>query len=422
MPFFILGINHNTAPVDIRERIVFDESVLPDALEESGSLPGINENVIVSTCNRTEIVCDLEQEAETSLVEWLHNFHGMDERLAECLFQAREEAAARHLFRVACGLDSVILGEPQITGQLKDAFRHAQGHGRAGPRLTRLFQHAFSVAKKVRTDTTIGSSPVSVAYAAVSLARQIFSRFEKHTALLVGAGETIELVARHLHSHGIGRLFIANRSLPRARALAAEFGGFALPLSELPGTLPEADILISSTASPDPLISAADMKRALELRKRKPIFACDIAVPRDIEPEVAKFEDVYLYTVDDLQGVINDGLQSRKAAADEAERIIEFELERFRNAERVLDAVPIIKSIRGRGEELKQEVLEQAMRRLANSGDPEAALQFLASTLMNKMLHKPSERLRQAGEESDEAIMLSARELFGLNDGKKSRS
>jgi len=422
MPFFILGINHNTAPVDIRERIVFDESVLPDALQASGSLPGVNENVIVSTCNRTEIVCDLEQDAEVSLVDWLHSYHGMDDRLTDCLFQAREEAAARHLFRVACGLDSVILGEPQITGQLKDAFRHAQGYGRAGPRLTRLFQHAFSVAKKVRTDTTIGSSPVSVAYAAVSLARQIFSRFDKHTALLVGAGETIELVARHLHGHGIGRLFIANRSLPRARALAAEFGGFALPLSELPGTLPEADILISSTASPEPLISAADVKRALELRKRKPIFACDIAVPRDIEPEVANFEDVYLYTVDDLQGVINDGLQSRKAAADEAERIIEFELERFRNAERVLDAVPIIKSIRSRGESLKQEVLEQAIRRLANNSDPEAALQYLASTLMNKMLHKPSERLRQAGEESDEAIMLSARELFGLNDDKKNRS
>ncbi len=422
MPLFILGINHNTAPVDIRERIVFDESDLPDALTATGSLPGVNESVIVSTCNRTEIVCHLENRAETGLVDWLNNYRGLDERLADCLFQARDEAAARHLFRVACGLDSVILGEPQITGQLKDAFRHAQSHGRAGPRLTRLFQHAFSVAKKVRTDTTIGSSPVSVAYAAVSLAHQIFARFEKHTALLVGAGETIELVARHLHGHKIGRLFIANRSLPRARALAAEFGGFALPLSELPGTLPEADILISSTASPEPLISAADMKRALELRKRKPVFACDIAVPRDIEPAVAEFEDVYLYTVDDLQGVINDGMQSRKAAADEAERIIEFELERFHNAERVLDAVPIIKSIRGRGEELKHEVLEQARRRLANTGDPEAALQFLASTLMNKMLHKPSERLRQAGEESDETIMLSARELFGLGDDGSDRS
>ncbi len=422
MPLFILGINHNTAPVEIRERIVFDESDLPAALQATAAVPGVRESVIVSTCNRTEIVCDLETAAEGPLTDWLNHYHGLGDKLSDCLFQAREEEAARHLFRVACGLDSVIIGEPQITGQLKDAFRHAQDSGRAGPRLTRLFQHAFSVAKKVRTDTTIGSSPVSVAYAAVTLARRIFSKFEKHTALLVGAGETIELVARHLHGHRIGRLFIANRSLPRARELAAEFGGFALPLSELPGTLPEADILISSTASPVPLISAADMKRALELRKRKPIFACDIAVPRDIEPAVAEFEDVYLYTVDDLQHVIEDGLQSRKAAAEEAQRIVEFELERFHNAERVLDAVPLIKSIRGRGEDLKQEVLDQARRKLANGADPEAALQFLASTLTNKLLHKPSERLRQAGEESDEAIMRSARELFGLADDKKPRS
>ena len=422
MSLRILGINHRTAPVEVREKLAFHPETIPVALRELVGLPRVEEALIISTCNRTELYSHCDTPGLDDVRRWLEGYHRMGDRANGCIYTFEDHSAITHTFSVACGLDSAVLGEPQILGQMKEAYRIATEAGCTGPLLNSLFQQAFSVAKLVRTDTEIGASAVSVAYAAVNLARQIFADLSRHTALLVGAGETIELVARHLHSHGIGRLFIANRSLPRARALAAEFGGFALPLSELPGTLPEADILITSTASPDPLISAADMKRALELRKRKPIFACDIAVPRDIEPEVANFEDVYLYTVDDLQGVSNDGLQSRKAAADEAERIIEFELERFRNAERVLDAVPIIKSIRGRGEELKHEVLEQAMRRLANSGDPEAALRFLASTLMNKMLHKPSERLRQAGEESDEAIMLSARELFGLNDDKKNRS
>lgn len=414
MPLLILGINHNTAPVDIREQVVFDSETLPEVLGEIDALAGVEGSVVVSTCNRTEIIADAAR--PEGLRAWLLGYHGLGERVRECLFALEGEEAVTHLFRVACGLDSVVLGEPQITGQLKDAYRIAHETGHASPQLRRLFQHAFAVAKKVRTDTAIGASPVSVAYATVQLARGLFDDFERNSALLVGAGPTIELVARHLRRQGIGRMFIANRSIDRARELAREFEGYPLPLSALGGTLPEADILISSTASPAPLISRQSLADALATRRRRPMFAADIAVPRDIEAAAKDLSDLYLYTVDDLEHVITRGMNERRAAATEADEIVALEVSRFRNAERVLDAVPVIKAMRGRGHAIKDEVLAEARRRIEKGVDAGETLEYLAAALTNKLLHAPSERLRNAGEDADEKLMSAARELFGLSE------
>ena len=283
MPLKILGLNHNTAPVEIREQVVFSGDEIGEALNHVRELDGVEEAVLLSTCNRTEFYVMTDAAGKERLNDWLHSSRNLNQDFRESLFELNDDSAIRHIFRVACGLDSMVLGETQILGQLKDAYRNAEGAGTVGGQLSRLFQHTFSVAKKVRTDTEIGSSPVSVASAAVNLAQQFFADFSKRTALLVGAGVTIELVAKHLVAKGIGRLFVANRSIDRAQELAGRFGGFALPLSELEGTLPEADILITSTASADPVVSLNQMKSAVKTRKRRPIFAVDIAVPRDIE-------------------------------------------------------------------------------------------------------------------------------------------
>jgi glutamyl-tRNA reductase len=309
----------------------------------------------------------------------------------------------------------MVLGEPQILGQLKDAFRYAEQSGTVGSHLNRLFQHTFSVAKKIRTDTEIGASPVSVAYAAVNLANQFFAGFSQHTALLVGAGSTIELVARHLVAKGIGRLFVANRDLERARNLASECNGFALALSELEGTLPDADILISSTASPDVIITAEQMRRAIRLRKRRPIFAVDIAVPRDIDSAVRDLDDVYLYTIDDLDKVIVEGQSSREAAAVDANRLLEDETRRYLCIERSKEVAPIITALRDHGDALRAEVLEQARRRLAKGADRDEVLEYVTASLLKKLLHQPSVRLREAGEKSDRDFIEVASELFGIN-------
>ena len=318
MPLKILGLNHNTAPVEIREQVVFAGEQVPGALQAVRDIAGVEEAVLLSTCNRTEFYVMADNDGRRRLQDWLHDAHNLDPSFADTLFELDDDAALRHIFRVACGLDSMVLGEPQILGQLKDAFRDAEGAGTVGKQLSRLFQHTFSVAKKVRTDTEIGASPVSVAYAAVTLAQQFFSDFRKHTAVLVGAGMMVELVAKHLKRKEIGRLFIANRSIDRGQELASRIGGFALPLSELEGTLPDADILISSTASPDAVITHLQMEAAIRARKRRPMFAVDIAVPRDIEAEVAELNDVYLYTIDDLDKVVMEGQGNREAAAVDA--------------------------------------------------------------------------------------------------------
>jgi len=415
MPLQILGLNHNTAPVEIREQVVFAGDEVPRALQDLVQLDGVDEAVLLSTCNRTEFYVMTSDGGREQLKSWLQDDRKLDPSFSESMFTLQDEDAIRHIFRVACGLDSMVLGEPQILGQIKDAFRQAQQAKTLGHRLSLLMQHTFGVAKKIRTDTEIGASPVSVASAAVNLANQFFAGFTKHTARLVGAGVTIELVAKHLAKKNVGRLFVANRSVERAQELAGRLGGFALPLSEIEGTLPEADILITSTAATEPVITLEQMETAIKARKRKPIFAVDIAVPRDIEAGAGELNDVYLYSIDDLDKVIQEGQGSREAAAVEASRLLDEEIRRYAGIERSKEVVPVIAAIREQSQHVCDDVNAQARRRLARGESADDAIAFATASLMKKILHKPSVTLRKAGEASDQELIDAARKLFGLD-------
>jgi glutamyl-tRNA reductase len=417
MQLAICGINHQTAPVHIRENIAFNDDVLAAALESLRQQTHVVEAVIVSTCNRTEIYCHLDEQNDTAIAEWLHTFQNQTANtLNEFLYYYTGENAIRHLLRVACGLDSMVLGEPQILGQIKSAYSNALNAKTIDKCLGRLFQHSFTVAKQVRTDTAIGSSPVSVAFAAVSLAKQIFSDLSQSTALLIGAGETIELTARHLRDNNIGRIIIANRTIERAHTLAEQVNGYAISLSEIAGHLAEADIVISSTASQLPILGKGVVESALKVRKRRPIFMVDIAVPRDIEAEVGDLEDIYLYSVDDLQGIIEENLQSRRDAAEQAEEIIDSQVDHFNAWLRSQDAVPVIRSLRANAEQESQQLVEKALKQLEQGTNAEQVVIDLARTLTNKLLHEPSRQLRQSGFDTDNNLLDAARRLFNIKD------
>ena len=336
-----------------------------------------------------------------------------------CLYRHFDADVVRHLLRVASGLDSMVLGEPQIAGQLKDAFRAAQTHGTIGPELGKLFQHAFAVAKEVRTETAIGANPVSVAFAAITLAKQIFGDLGDVTALLVGAGETIELAGRHLHGAGVRDLIVANRDAQRAIGLAARYAGRGVGLAQLPEVLHEADVVITSTASTLPLLGKGAVEQALKRRRHRPMFMVDIAVPRDIEPEIGRLDDVFLYTVDDLRGVIEENLAARHAAAGEAEEIIAAQVEHFLAWQRSLGAVDTIKDFRGQADGIRQRTLAQARRMLEQGRPPEDALDFLAHTLTTRLLHNPTVALRHAGRDNRAELIAMARELFDLDGESK---
>lgn len=416
MPLQILGLNHTTAPVEVREQVIFAGDEAGHALARLREMAGVQEAVLLNTCNRTEFYVIADDAGRRGIQEWLHADGRLDPVFADKLFSLQQEEAVRHIFRVACGLDSMVLGEPQILGQLKDAVRDAERAGSLGPQLGMLFRHTFSVAKKVRTETEIGANPVSVASAAVSLAQQFFAGFSQRTALVVGAGVTVELVTKHLTDRQLGRLFIANRDLARAKLLASRFGGYALPLSELEGTLPEADILITSTASPVPLISPEQMAAAIRSRKHRPILALDIAVPRDIDPRVAHLDDVYLYGIDDLDRVVLDGQDRREAAAIDAQSILDEEIARYTAMQRAREASPLIAALRNHGQAVRDEVAAQAKRRLASGMDSADVIEYATAAMMKKLLHTPSVRLREASEASREEIVAAARELFDLKD------
>jgi glutamyl-tRNA reductase len=414
MSLVVVGINHRTAPVEVRERVVFEPGRVPDALRELASLPDVGEAVIVSTCNRTELYCVAEG-GDGALADWLQRYHQLGSSIHHCLYRLDEERAVAHAFAVASGLDSMVLGEPQILGQLKDAYRTAQEAGTTGPLLNRLFQAAFSVAKRVRTETKIGANAVSVASAAVAMAKTVFASFDNRTALMVGAGETIALAARHLHADGLRRMIVANRSVDRARELAAEFQGFAIGLDEIPAHLREADIVVASTASPNPIITREMAAQALRARKRRPMFMVDIAVPRDIEPEVAELEDVYLFTVDDLQSVVNENMEGRRQAAREADTMIAAEVDRFELQLRTRGAAPTIRRLRDEAEHTRQHTLEQARRMLAAGRSAEDVLEYLSTTLTNRLMHAPSQRLRDAAETGDAEIVGIIADIYRLD-------
>ena len=423
MSLITLGLNHKTTPLELRERLAFTPQNLREALNSLIKVNGVTEAAIVSTCNRTELYCvlhsdnqageDAHNDDDQRLIEWFSGFHGLEpSTLEKHLYIHDHKQSIRHAMEVASGLDSMVLGEPQITGQMKQAYIMASHEGTVGQLLGKLFQHAFSVAKQVRTDTAIGSSPVSVAFAATSLARQIFGELNDSTALMIGAGETIELAARHLQSQHIKKIIVANRSLERAQLLAEEFDGEAINLQHIGDYLHRADIVIASTASPLPVLGKGTVERALKKRKHAPIFMVDLAVPRDIEPEVNSLDDVYLYTVDDLQEVINENLQNRQQAAEQAHEIIDEKVEHYLDWQRSLVAVDVISELRSTAMDFSDAVLKKSMKQLASGQSPEDVLTFLAHTLTNKFLHQPSTELRKAGEEERHDLIQAARRLF----------
>jgi len=417
MSLITLGLNHKTTPVAMRERLAFTPENLPDAVKSLSELECISEVAILSTCNRTELYCTEKpggsKKNDLELVEWFSKFHGFTPSdLNDHIYLHHHENSIRHALRVACGLDSMVLGEPQILGQMKQAYAQANDLGTIGTTLGKLFQHAFSVAKQVRTDTEIGSSPVSVAFAAVNLSKQIFGDFTELTALMIGAGETIELAARHLHSKNIKNIIIANRTVERAQGLADQFDGEAISLPQIPDYLHKADIVISSTASPLPILGKGAVENALKKRKHKPIFMVDIAVPRDVEQEVSELDDVYLYTVDDLQEIIQENLESRQQAAEQANDIIDAQVETFLNWQRSLKVVDVIREIRENTEDISNEILQKAQKQLAQGKPSEDVLNFLARTLTNKFLHQPSIRLRQASQENRHDLIEYTRSMF----------
>ena len=414
MPLVVVGINHRTAPIEVRERVVFEPARMPEALRELATLPSIQESLIVSTCNRTEVYCAAGS-GEDGVADWLQRYHQLGSSLHHCLYRHEDMRAVAHAFSVASGLDSLVLGEPQILGQLKDAYRVAQESGTTGPMLNRLFQATFSVAKRVRTETEIGANAVSVAYAAVRMARTVFSSFDNRTALLVGAGETIALAARHLHADGLRRMIVANRSVDRARELASEFQGFAIGLDEIPSHLSDADIIVASTASPNPIITRAMAQDALRVRKRRPMFMVDIAVPRDIEPEVAELEDIYLFTIDDLQTVVNENMEGRRQAARAAGEMIESAVDRFEMQVRTRQAAPTIRRLREQAEQARRHTLDQARHMIAAGRSPDEVLEFLSATLTNRLIHAPSQRLRDAAETGDGAIIETIAAIYHLD-------
>ena len=414
MALLTLGLNHNTAPVALREKLAFPtKEAIGAALSDlRGHLKSLApEAAILSTCNRTEIYCktDAPDEAGQALTEWIGRHKGVDGEgnLAEHLYLLPNQGAVRHAFRVASGLDSMVLGEPQILGQMKTAARVAQDSNMLGSHLHQLFQRSFSVAKEVRTQTAIGAQSVSMSAASVRLGEQIFENLADCSVLLIGAGEMIELCAAHWAPHP-RRMVIANRTLERARPLAERFGATTMALSDLPQQLENFDVVISCTASSLPIIGLGMVERSVRQRRHRPVLMIDLAVPRDIEDEVSRLDDVFLYTVDDLREVVDAGLEGRRLAVAEAESIIDTQVSAFMNWMVQRQSVPLIQELHARGDAVRQQEVERARKMLAKGEDPAAVLEALSKALTAKFMHGPTTLLsRHAGKDPELANMLS---------------
>ena len=398
MTLYALGLNHQTAPLDVRERVVFHVERMRDALGQVTR--GLaSEAAILSTCNRTELYLAAEQPAAAA--DWLAKYHSLEPSdITPYLYTLPSEQAVRHAFRVASGLDSMVLGEPQILGQMKDAVREAQAAGTLGTVLHKLFQRSFAVAKEVRSTTQVGASSVSMAAASVKLAARIFPSLHEQKVLFIGAGEMIELCATHFAAQGPARIAVANRTLERASLLAHRFGGQAIELRALAEHLHDYDIVVSCTASSLPILGKGLIERALRARRRRPMFMVDLAVPRDIELEVGELDDVFLYTVDDLAGIVSANLDARRSAVDQAEAIIETQVGQFMHWMQARESVPLIRALREQAEEARQHELERALRLLQRGDDPKQVLEALSHGLANKLMHAPTQALNEtAGEE-----------------------
>ncbi|MRR49862.1 MAG: glutamyl-tRNA reductase [Rhodocyclaceae bacterium] len=414
MQLFALGINHHTAPLAVREQVAFDPLRLPLALNELLRAKPVREAAILSTCNRTELYCAAE--SSEAPAEWLAEYHSLPtSQVKPYLYTHPQRDAVRHMFRVASGLDSMVLGEPQILGQMKQACRAAEEAGTMGTLLGKLFQRTFAVAKEVRSTTAIGANIVSMAAAAVHLSERIFERVSEQKVLFIGAGEMIELCAAHFAGAKPARLTVANRTPERAAILAERFHGDTLRLDEVADRLAEYDIVVSCTASPLPIVGLGMVERALKQRRHRPMVMVDLALPRDIEEEVGKLDDVFLYTLDDLGEIIESGLESRQAAVVEAEAIIDSRVANFLQWMDAREAVPTIRALRDAAERMRRHELEHALKRLASGDDAGVILDALSHRLTNKLLHGPTQALNQTeGEERAELQHVVSR-LYHLH-------
>ncbi|BDF94857.1 MULTISPECIES: glutamyl-tRNA reductase [Pseudoalteromonas] len=416
MTIVALGINHKTASVELREKVAFSPEQLSEALQQLSDHDQFNEAVIVSTCNRTEIYCSLAQQNSQILLQWLASFHGLDEyELSSNVYCHQDNEAINHLMRVACGLDSLVLGEPQILGQIKQAYNSAKNHNSVSVVFDRLFQKTFSVAKQVRTETDIGASAVSVAYAAVNLAKHIYGKLDKTKVLLIGAGETIELVAKHLYQNDPQQITVANRTIERARLLAEEVNADIIALAQLPERLHQADIVISSTASTLPIIGKGVVEQALKQRRNKPMLFIDIAVPRDIESQVGELDAAYLYSVDDLQTIVSENIASREQAADEAQDIITERCTEFVMWMRSLDSVDLIRSYRQDVHDIKSELVDKAISQLNTGKDAEKIILELANKLTNRLMHAPTRAIQDAAKKGEVAQLSQLKKMLGID-------
>lgn len=417
MQLFALGINHHTAPLAVREKVAFLPEQLPQALNDLMRAKPVREAAILSTCNRTELYCAADHPA--AVADWLAGYHALPaEKISPYIYTFPQRDAVRHMFRVASGLDSMVLGEPQILGQMKQAERRAGEAGTLGTLLSKLFQRSFAVAKEVRSTTAIGANTVSMAAAAVHLSARIFESLSEQRILFVGAGEMIELCAAHFASQNPKQITIANRTPERAEALAARFQADTLRLDEIAERLPQYDIVVSCTASQLPIIGLGMVERALKARRHRPMVMVDLAVPRDIEAEVAKLGDVFLYTLDDLGQIVEAGLESRQAAVVEAEAIIDAGVNSFLHWVDSRETVPTIRALRDNAERARRHELEHAQKLLARGDDPALVLEALSHGLTNKLLHAPTSALNQAeGTERTDLAQLIAR-IYHLHPGE----
>jgi glutamyl-tRNA reductase len=414
---FALGINHHTAPLNVREQVVFEPERLRQALSDLVRERPVREAAILSTCNRMELYCAADQPA--AAIDWLAEYHSLPaERLSPYLYTFPQRDAIRHMFRVASGLDSMVLGEPQILGQMKQAARTAEEAGTLGTILNKLFQRTFAVAKEVRSTTAIGANIVSMAAAAVHLSQRIFESVSEQRVLFIGAGEMIDLCAAHFAGHSPKKLTIANRTLERAEALAGRHGGDTMRLDEVADRLADYDIVVACTASPLPIIGLGMVERALKVRRHRPMVMVDLAVPRDIEAEVGELDDVFLYTLDDLGQIVEQGLESRQAAVVEAEQIIDSRVASFVQWMDARETVPTIRALRDSAERTRRHEVDHALKMLARGDDPAKVMEMLSHGLTNKLIHPPTHALNQAegGERGDLAQLLAR--IYHLHPGE----
>ena len=405
MSLLALGVSHKNAPVSVREGLALPSAAVAPALASLAREEEIEEAAILSTCNRTEIYCRLQAESDRGVVNWLARYHGLGNgQVQPYLYRHPERHAVRHVMRVASGLDSMVIGETQVLGQLKSAYEVAVRSGTVGALLNRLFQNSFAVAKQVRSHTAIGHNPVSVAAVAVQLARRIFGNLDRATALLIGAGETIEIAVRHLQDEGLDRIVVANRSLERAQSLARRHDGHAVRLVDLPRYLLEADIVITATGSPNCILARDEIARLVRKRRHRPVFLVDLAVPRDVDPKAGEIEDVYLYNVDDLKQIIDRNLFHRRQAAVEAEKIIENRVAHFMEWMRMRVAVPEIHGLHRNAWETRDNVLSSAEAKLRRGADPVEVVREATRSLTGKLLHLPTERLRATAAHSERRV------------------